>query len=108
MGVVQLAFFSMASMDNVNIMMSPLMGLKSINGPAVEMGSDPSKRRMLQSLTPSRISSIGYNSNFLRNCNVMLLVVLAVIAVSFILYIITYIFKKCAETLHKIAKRLIK
>jgi cytochrome bd-type quinol oxidase subunit 2 len=38
----------------------------------------------------------------------MLILVLAVIAVAFTLYIVTYIFKKCAETLHKVAKRMIK
>jgi cysteine-rich repeat protein len=109
-GVIQLSFFSMASMDNVNIMMSPMMGMKGINGFAIGMGKDPSKKRMLQTqtLTPSRVNSIGYNANFLRNCNVMLMLVLAVIAVAFTLYIITYIFKKCAETLHKVAKRMIK
>jgi hypothetical protein len=109
-GVGQLAFFSMASMDNVNIMMSPMMALRGMNGYTHKLGKDPEKKRLLQAqtLTPSRISSIGYDSNFLRNCNVMLMVVIAVIAIAVILYIITYIFKDCAATLHRVAKRLIK
>lgn len=109
-GVVQLAFFSLGSLDNVNIMMSPLMGMKGINGFAISLGSDPQKSRLLQSqpLTPERIKSIGYNANFLRNCNVMLMLVIAVILVSLCLYILTYLIQKCAETLHKIAKRMIK
>jgi hypothetical protein len=108
-GVIQLAFFSLGSMDNVNIMMSPMMGMKGINGYAMGMGNDPKKHRLLQStLTPARINTIGYNANFLRNCNVMLMMIVAVIAVAFCLYILTWIFKKCAETLHKISKRMIK
>jgi hypothetical protein len=47
-GVIQLSFFSIASMDNVNIMMSPMMGMKGINGFSMEMGKDPPKKRMLQ------------------------------------------------------------
>jgi hypothetical protein len=48
-GVIQLAFFSLGSMDNVNMMMSPIMGMKGINGYAMSMGKDPSKSRLLQS-----------------------------------------------------------
>lgn len=110
MGVVQLAFFSLGSIDNVNILMSPMMGMKGINGFSMNMGNDPEKKRLLQTqtLTPQRINSIGYNANFLRNCNVMLMLVIVVIVVAFCLYILTYLIQKCAETLHKVAKRLIK
>ena len=38
----------------------------------------------------------------------MLLIVLAIIVVSFLLYILTYCFKNCAPKFYKIAKRLIK
>jgi hypothetical protein len=87
-------------MDNVNILMSPMMGLKGVNGFTLNMGSDPSKSRLLQastqSLTPSRVNSIGYRANFLRNCNVMLMLVLAIIIVALVLYILTYLLRRCA------------
>jgi hypothetical protein len=109
-GVVQLAFFSLGSIDHVNVMMSPMMGMKGINGYAMKMGKDPSKSRLLQTqtLTPTRINSIGYESNFLRNCNVMLLLVITVILVGFSLYSIACCFDSCFLTLIKISKRLIK
>jgi len=40
-GVIQLAFFSLGSMDNVNVLMSPMMAMKGINGFAMSIGKDP-------------------------------------------------------------------
>ena len=37
-GVIQLAFFSIASMDDVNVLLSPMKGLKGINGYALSIG----------------------------------------------------------------------
>lgn len=31
-GVLQLAFFAMGSIDSVNIMLTPLLGMKGVNG----------------------------------------------------------------------------
>ncbi len=98
-------------MDNVNILMTPMMGMKGINGYSMDLGND-SKKRLLQSssqsITPERLNSIGYRANFLRNCNAMLILVVSIIFVSIVLYLITYFFKTCAQTLHSISKRLIK
>jgi hypothetical protein len=38
-GVLQLAFLSIASMDDINILLSPMKGLKGINGFAFSLGS---------------------------------------------------------------------
>jgi hypothetical protein len=78
-----------------------------VNGYRLDLGGDKTSR-LLQAFTPERINAIDYKANFLRNCNVMLLLILGVICVSFLLYIMTYIFKKCAPSFHKVAKRLIK
>lgn len=88
-------------------MLEPLAGIGGVNGYRHDLGGDK-KSRLLQTFTPERISAIDYNANFIRNCNAMLLVVLGIVAVAFVLYILTYIFKKCSPTFHKIAKRLIK
>jgi hypothetical protein len=37
-GVIQLAFLSIASMDDVNVLLSPMKGLKGINGYALSIG----------------------------------------------------------------------
>ena len=109
-GVVQLAFFSLGSIDHVNILMSPMMGMKGINGYAMNMGNDPSKSRLLQTqtLTPTRINSIGYEANFLRNCNIMLLLVITIILVGFALYSIAYCFDSSSPKFVKVSNRLIK
>lgn len=88
-------------------MLEPLADIGGVNGYRHDIGKDK-KPRLLQTFTPERITAIDYNANFIRNCNAMIIVVLGIIAVAFVLYILTYIFKKCAPTFHKVAKRLIK
>jgi hypothetical protein len=108
-GVLQLAFFSLGSLDSVNVMMAPMLDMGGINGLTLDLGSESSARLLQGSpLTPDRISAIGYSANFLRNCNAMLLLVLAVILVSFILFLCTYCCQGCAPSLHRVSKRLIK
>jgi hypothetical protein len=111
--VLQLAFFSLGSMDNVNLLMAPMLAMKGVNGlNSLDMGGNSSSARKLQSSTasptPDRIRAIGYNSNFLRNCNLMFFLVVAVILVSFVLFLLTYLCKGCTPSLHRVAKRLIK
>jgi len=97
-------------MDNVNVMMAPMLKMKAINGFTLDLGNDPSPTRLLQTttLTPERINALGYSSNFLRNCNVMFLLVVTIIIISFVLYLLTFFFKNCAPTIHRISKRMIK
>ena len=59
-------------------------------------------------LTPSRVQTIGYASNFLRNCNLMLIVVYAIMLVAFVLYLLSYLVKKCSPTLFSLSKRIFK
>ena len=66
-------------------------------------------RRLQQTaLTPSRVQTIGYASNFLRNCNIMLILVHFIILVAFVLYLLIYFIKKCAPTLYSLSKRILK
>jgi hypothetical protein len=106
-GVLQLSFLSLGSIDNVNLMLSPLKKMKGVNGFSLNLGKDSSSRR-LQVYTPERINSIDYNANFIRNVNVMLFLVGGVVGVAFVLYLLTFCFKNCAPTLHRVAKRLFK
>jgi hypothetical protein len=59
-------------------------------------------------MAPERVKAIGYKSNFIRNCNIMLFLVLAVMTVSLILYLSTYLCKNCAPSLYSISRRMIK
>ena len=93
-------------MDNVNVMLSPLKKIKGVNGFNLNVQED-SKSRLL-AYTSERINSIDYKANFLRNVNVMLIVVGVIVLVALVLYVLTYCCKNCAPTLHKIAKRLFK
>lgn len=65
------------------------------------------KERLLVE-TPTRIQNISYSSNFLRNCNVMLGVVSAILIVSAILYSFAFCFQKCAPCLWSFSRRAIK
>lgn len=99
---------SLGSMDQVNIVLSPMMGASGINGFSFDLGSDPKTARLLQSATPARIDSIGYRANFLRNCNAMLGVVGAVILVATIALTLSYCFRNCAPCLYGLARRTAK
>lgn len=84
--------------------------MKGVNGLNLDIGKDE-KKRLLQAssaFTPERINSIDYRANFIRNVNVMFLVVVSAIVVAFILFLITFFCKNCAPTLHRISKRLFK
>lgn len=84
------------------------MGMKGVQGLTLSMGDEPEKSRLLQALTPERVNSIGYKSNFIRNCNLMLYIVIAVITIAFILYLLTYLFKSAAPSLYSFSKRILK
>lgn len=112
-GVLQLAFFSVGNMDNVNTLMAPMMGMKGVNGLNLDLDdkekTQREKRRLQSSaLTPNRVQSIGYASNFLRNCNLMFLLVAGVIGVAFVLFVLSYLCKKCAPPLFSVSRRLFK
>jgi hypothetical protein len=51
-GVLQLSFLSLGSMDNLNLMLTPLKDLKATNGLNLDIGDDAVTHRLLQSFTP--------------------------------------------------------
>ncbi len=107
-GVLQLSYLTLGSMDNVNLMLQPLAKMGGVNGFKLDLGTDKKASRLLQTYTPQRINALDYKANFIRNCNVMFLIVFAIMVLALVLYISTFICKKCAPTIQKFAKRLSK
>jgi hypothetical protein len=101
-GVLQLAYITLGNIDSVNNLLQPLSILKGVNGFNIPLVGSSS------STQPSRIKSIGYNANFLENCNLMLLLMLAEILIAVIIYIISYLAKSIFPSLNQIAKRFLK
>lgn len=109
-GVLQLAFISLGSLDNINLMQSPLKRLKATNGLNLDIGDDSVARRLLQTqtYTSDRINAIDYRANFIRNCNLMFIVLTAVIFAAFVVYLLSFCCQKCAPCLYAIGQRLVK
>ena len=108
-GVLQLAFISLGSLDNINLMQSPLKRLKATNGLNLDLGEDSTSRRLLQSFfTTERINAIDYRANFIRNCNLMFAVLVAVMFAGFVFYLLTFCCQKWAPCLYQIAQRMVK
>lgn len=81
----QLAYFSVGSIDSVNMLLTPLMSMKVLNGlsiPFVGSSTDP---------LPRRVKEIGYYPAFLDNFNVMFAVLFAEIFLAILFYLITRI-----------------
>jgi len=66
-GVLQLAYFSVGSIDSVNVLLSPLMNMKGLNG-----YSQPISHSKSEDL-PRRVKEIRHYPSFLDNFNVMFL-----------------------------------
>lgn len=56
-GVLQMAHINVGNMDNVNTLLTPMMGMKGVHGYSMNLGKENSKSRLLQSssYTPDRI-----------------------------------------------------
>ena len=56
-GVLQMAHINVGNMDNVNTLLTPLMGMKGVHGYSMNMGEEKPKSRLLQSssYTPGRV-----------------------------------------------------
>jgi hypothetical protein len=93
-------------------MLTPLMGMKGVHGPTVKLDeNEKSNGRRLQSgssFTPERVKSIGYSSNFLRNCNLMFLITVGLMLFSFSLFIVMKLCKGCAPACYLFMSRLAK
>ena len=46
--MLQLGFLSMGSLDNVNMLLSPMSGAKGVNGFNLDLSESASKKRLLQ------------------------------------------------------------
>ena len=101
-GVLQLAYFVLAQQENVNIMLEPFMKLGQMNGVNINLIKNEKKNM------PDTISSLGYNAQFLNNCNTMLLLVYAEVSVAIVLYAFSHMIKRYATKLSKFSKYLIK
>lgn len=101
-GVLQLAYFTLGNVDLVNLLLTPLMNMKGLNGLNIPFANSDS------SILPKRVKSIGYSPNFLDNCSVMLILVLAEMAVALIIYFLAFLIKSQSPRLYKIAKRMLK
>ena len=106
-GVLQLAFISLGSIDNINLMQSPLAKIKGVNGLNLDIGGD-STARLLQVFTSERINAIDYRANFIRNCNLMFCLVVGIIVLSFVLYLVARICRQCVPCLHSFSQRIFK
>ena len=70
MGVLQLAYFSLAQQQNVNALLEPFMRMNAVNG------LNPDLLNESEEILPDQVSSLGVKALFLNNCNVMLLLIL--------------------------------
>ena len=87
MGVLQLAYFSLAQQENVNILLEPFTRMNSINGLNYNISPENSEK------LPDQVSALGIEALFLNNCNVMLLLIVCEISVAGILYGLGHILK---------------
>lgn len=84
-GVLQIAYFSVGSLDNVNLMMVGLMNMKNVNGlsiPFVKSSNSP---------LPKRMKSIDYFPSFLDNMNIMAVLIFAILSISIFGFILSKI-----------------
>lgn len=83
-GVIQLAYFSLAQQENINVLLEPFMKMNEING----FNADWIKES--ESL-PDPVSALGIKALFLNNCNVMLLVIVVEVLAAGILYAVGHL-----------------
>ena len=79
-------------MDQLNPLVSSLTKFGPSNGFKVQLDkNEPTNTRRLQTSasTPNRVQTIGYASNFLRNCNIMLMITCGIMVGCFLMYFLT-------------------
>ena len=79
-GVLQLAYFNLADNEYVNLYLSPLLDWKYLNGYNINFKSS--------SIVPANVQAIQYSSSFLSNINIMFLILLLELFVSFLMMIL--------------------
>jgi cysteine-rich repeat protein len=100
-GVLQLAYFTLGSHDFANIYLAPLAKFKTFNGLNLMFLEEPSSENL-----PLSLSSISVHSNFLNNCNIMLILLVVELFIGIILWIVG----RCIRIfrIHHIGSRLLK
>lgn len=101
-GVLQLAYFSIGSIDSVNVLLSPLMNMKGLNGYSQPITESKNKD------LPRRVKEIKHYSSFLDNFNVMFLLMFVELFIGAVIYVFTKITGLSSKTLSKIANILLK
>jgi hypothetical protein len=101
-GVLQLAYISLGSIDQLNVMLAPLLALQGSNGLSIPLVHSQ------KSELPRRIKGINYYPDFLDNFNVMLLLMVCEFFIAIIFYLITKIIKNVCETLIKVGDHMLK
>ncbi len=101
-GVLQLAYFSLAQQQNVNALLEPFMSMKEING------FNPTIFNEADEILPDPVSSIGIKSLFLNNCNVMLALILLELAVAGVMFAVAHLVESVSNKVSTVAKHLIK
>ncbi len=101
-GVLQLAYFSLAQQQNVNALLEPFMSMKEING------FNPTIFTETDEILPDPVLSIGIKSLFLNNCNVMLALIVLELAVAGILFAVAHLVESVSSKVSTVAKHLIK
>jgi hypothetical protein len=102
MGVLQLAYFSLAQQENVNVLLEPFMRMSEVNG------FNPRILAQLDEQLPDQIAALGLDALFLNNCSVMFFLIVAEVIVAGILYAIALLVSSFSTKLASVAKYLIK
>ncbi len=102
MGVLQLAYFSLAQQENVNALLEPFMKMNEVNG------FNPRILAQLDEALPDQIAALGLDALFLNNCSVMFFLVVAEVIVAGVLYVLAKLVSSCSTKLASLAKYLIK
>lgn len=102
MGVLQLAYFSLAQQEQVNVLLEPFMRMKNVNGFNADFINED------ENALPDQLSSLGIRSLFLSNCNVMLLLIILELTVAGVLLGLSRLLSCFSEKLACISNYLIK
>jgi hypothetical protein len=102
MGVLQLAYFSLAQQENVNALLEPFMRMNEVNG------FNPRILSQIDEALPDQIEALGLQSLFLNNCSVMFLVIVVEVIVAGVLFAIAQLVSGFSTKFASVAKYLIK
>ncbi len=102
MGVLQLAYFSLAQQENVNALLEPFMRMNQVNG------YNPRILTHVDEVLPDQISALGLEALFLNNCSVMFFLIVAEVILAAFLFVLAQFISCFSTKLSSFAKYLIK